>query len=134
MQEPYMQQIVTGQKTYEFRRYQLKPHVKRVWFYRTAPHSSIEYVCEILPARTRGRGDKPLDEDGLGNKEYNERHKDYDGYDYAYKILSVYRLEQALTLDHLRLSHGFKSAPRGMVYAPASITDKINWRGAKRLR
>lgn len=42
MQEPFMQQIVSGQKNHEFRRYRINPTVERVWFYRTAPHLSIE--------------------------------------------------------------------------------------------
>lgn len=79
-----MQQIVTGEKTYEFRKYLINRNVERIWFYRTAPHSSIEYICKILPARTRNASDEPLEDNGLGNKEYNERHKEYEGYDFAY--------------------------------------------------
>ncbi|EPE31321.1 PUA [Glarea lozoyensis ATCC 20868] len=89
MREPYMQQIVNGEKNYEFRKYRLKASVKRIWFYSTAPQSSIEYVCEILPAKTRNAGDLALEEDGLGNKEFNERHKDWEGYDFAYEVTSV---------------------------------------------
>jgi len=94
MREPYMQQIVTGEKTYEFRKYCLKPSIERIWFYRTAPHSSIEYICEILPARTRNPGDHAIKEDGLGNREFHTRHKDWEGYDFAYKILSVWKIEK----------------------------------------
>ncbi|GAM85034.1 hypothetical protein ANO11243_030370 [Dothideomycetidae sp. 11243] len=79
MQEPYMQQIASGEKTYEFRKRRLADSVKRIWFYRTAPYSSIEYVCEIEPARTRNEGDPPLPEDGLGNHEYNTGHQDWEG-------------------------------------------------------
>jgi predicted transcriptional regulator len=118
MQEPYMQQIVTGKKTYEFRKYRLKQSIERIWFYRTAPHSGIDYVCDILPARTRNLGDPALEEDGLGNKEFNIRHQDWEGYDFAYKILSVHKLNKPITLNNLRENHGFKSAPRGLVYSP----------------
>ena len=52
-----MQQIVDGVKNYEFRKYRLKPSAQRVWFYRTARYSSIDYICEILPAATRNPGD-----------------------------------------------------------------------------
>ncbi|KAF2813385.1 uncharacterized protein BDZ99DRAFT_349449, partial [Mytilinidion resinicola] len=127
IQEPYMNQIVDGSKTYEFRKYLLKTTIERIWFYRISPHSSIEYVCEIEPARTRMPGDEPLPEDGLGNLEYNTRHKDYDGYDYAYKIKSVYHLETPITLDDLKNEHGITAAPRGLIYAPKSMTD-IDWR------
>lgn len=156
MQEPYMQQIVTGMKTYEFRKYLINRNVERIWFYRTAPHSSIEYICEILPARTRTASDEPLDEDGSGNKEYNERHGDYDGYDYAYskstwwkvkvicgthtlilsysEILSVYKLGHPITLAELRETYEMKSAPRGLVYTPQSILDNVSWKDAEKLR
>lgn len=37
MQEPH-----SGVKNYEFRTYLINCNVERIWFYRTAPHSSIE--------------------------------------------------------------------------------------------
>ncbi len=123
-----MQQIVNGEKTFEFRKYRIADSVKRIWFYRTAPYSSIEYVCEILPVRTRNPGDEPLPDHGLGNQEYNNRDKAWEGYDYAYQILSVYQLAHPLTMAQLRAEHGMKSAPRGLVYTPASITEAVDWR------
>ncbi|KAH7141097.1 hypothetical protein EDB81DRAFT_900739 [Dactylonectria macrodidyma] len=70
MNDPYMQQIIDGTETYEFRKYNM-PGVERIWFYRTAPHSAITHVCEVDAAATRNTGDARLPEDGLGNKEYN---------------------------------------------------------------
>jgi predicted transcriptional regulator len=134
MQEPYMQQIVTGEKTYEFRKYCLKHSVGRIWFYRTAPHSTIEYICEILPAKTRNLGDSPLEEDSLGNKEFNTRHKDWEGYDFAYRILSDYKLDTPITLNDLRIHHGIRSAPRGPVYVPQSLTEHVDWQIQRKLR
>ncbi|KAJ5716020.1 uncharacterized protein N7483_013201 [Penicillium malachiteum] len=72
MRDPYMTQIIKGVKNYEFRKYRLKASVKRIWLYRTAPHSSITRVCEILPARTRNPGDLPLEKDGLGDSEFKK--------------------------------------------------------------
>lgn len=131
MQDPYMIQITDGRKNYEFRKYCLKPCVKRIWFYRTAPHSSITHVCETLPARTRNSGDPPLDENGLGNTEFNNRHKDWEGYDFAYEIVTVYELRRPISLKELREKHGFKSAPRGLVYLPKSINNSVNWKQQK---
>ncbi len=127
MQVPYMGQIIDGLKNYEFRKYRLKPNVKRIWVYRTAPHSSITHVCEILRAHTRDSGDPPLTEDGLGNSEFNTRHKDWNGYDFAYKIVSVFELRQQIPLLELRGRHGFKSASRGIVYLPKSIAQQVSW-------
>ncbi|KAH6994997.1 PUA-like domain-containing protein [Ilyonectria destructans] len=133
MQDPYMAQIINGTKNYEFRKYCLKSRIKRIWFYRTAPHSSITHVCETLPAQTRNPGDKPIDEDGLGNVEFNTRHKDWDGYDFAYKIVSVYELRQPISLEMMRAEFGFKSAPRGLVYLPKEIFNSVNWKQQKLL-
>jgi hypothetical protein len=133
MQDPYMGQIVNGSKNYEFRKYRLKPGIRRIWFYRTAPHSSITHICEIQPARTRNSGDEPLKEDGLGNAEFNARHPDWDGYDYAYRILSVWELRQHIPLGAMRTKYGFKSAPRGLVYLPKSIGDQVIWNRQKRV-
>lgn len=117
MNQPYMGQIVSGVKTYEFRKYHISKAVKRVWFYVTAPESRITHICEIAEARTRKTGDEPLPLDGLGNKEYNERHPDWNGYDFAYEILSVYELKEPIALEAMKRTHGFKGAPRGLVYA-----------------
>ncbi|KAJ5559111.1 hypothetical protein N7461_003083 [Penicillium sp. DV-2018c] len=133
MQDPYMTQIVDGRKNYEFRKYCLKPSVKRIWFYRTAPHSRITHVCETLAARTRNPGDPPLEENGLGNAKYNSRHKDWDGYDYAYKMVTVCELRHPITLKEMREKHGFKSAPRGLVYLPKSIKDSVDLKQQKML-
>lgn len=123
-----MEQIIDGTKTYEFRRYRLNSEVERIWFYRTAPHSSITHICETLPAQTRNPGDAPLEEDGLGNVEFNTGHKDWDGYDYAYKMVTVYELRQPITLKEMKEKHGFKSAPRGFMYLPTSISDCHDWK------
>jgi predicted transcriptional regulator len=131
MQDPYMSQIVNGTKNYEFRKYCLKPSVKRIWFYRTAPHSALTHICKILPARTRNEGDSPLEEDGLGNAEFNNRHKDWDGYDFAYKIVSVYEIRKPVSLAAMREEYGFKAAPRGLVYLPKTVAERVPWRRQK---
>ena len=131
---PYMTQIVTGEKNYEFRKYLMRPSVKRAWFYLTAPSSCIKYVCEISPARTRGIRDPPLVEDGIGNMEFNSRHKDWEGYDYAYRILSVYELEHPIPLKDMLKTHGMKCAPRGLVFLPSSIKELVVWNHQKLIR
>ncbi|KAL2361955.1 hypothetical protein RJZ56_005171 [Blastomyces dermatitidis] len=96
----------------------LKPCVKRIRFYRTALHSSITHVCETLPARTRNPGDLPLDENGLGNVEFNNRHKDWEGYEFAYEMVTVYEIKQPISLKEMKDKHSFKPAPRGLVTGP----------------
>jgi hypothetical protein len=71
---------------------------------------------------TRGHdADKPLPEDGLGNRDFNERHRGWEGYDWAYRVRSVWRLKDPLTLEELRDTYGFRSAPRGLIYLPKEL-------------
>ncbi|KAH7309709.1 hypothetical protein B0I35DRAFT_440493 [Stachybotrys elegans] len=127
MNDPYMQQIIDGKKTYEFRKYNMAG-IERIWFYRTAPHSAITHICPVQKAATRREGDPPLPEDGLGNAEYNNKHLDYEGYDYAYRIKGVYEIQAAggkgITWAMMRDEHGMKSAPRGRVSVPQSMLDQ----------
>ncbi|CAL1707544.1 unnamed protein product [Somion occarium] len=122
-----MQQIVRGEKNYEFRRYRIASTVCRVWFYLNAPLSHIAYVCEIDSARTRNKGDDKLIENGLGNAEFNNRHPDWKGYDYAYRIRSVYKLRKPITLRHMKSIYGIKGAPRGLIYVPPKLLQDVSW-------
>ncbi|KAF8340777.1 PUA-like domain-containing protein [Amanita rubescens] len=127
MTDDYMQQIVRHEKNYEFRRYEIAPSVKRIWFYLNAPISSIVYICEIDPARTRKPGDEPLPEDGLGNHEYNTHHKDWERFDYAYRVRSVRRLKEIIRLKEMKELYEMKSAPRSLVYVPSMLCKAVRW-------
>lgn len=134
MNDPYMQEIIDGTKTYEFRKYNMAG-VKRIWFYRTSPHSAITHVCEVDEAANRNPGDAPLPEDGVGNKEYNDRHADWDGYDYAYRIRSVHEIDNGgITWAMMRDVHGFEIAPRGRVMLPQSIATQYEWAAQTKIR
>ncbi|KAJ7499402.1 hypothetical protein FB451DRAFT_37216 [Mycena latifolia] len=129
MQGNYMDDIVRREKSYEFRKYRLLPSVQRVWFYLTAPRSHLAYVCEIDPARTRAPGDAPLPEDGmLGNAEFNSvRDGEWAGYDYAYRVRSVWRLKEPIGLAVMKERYGIGGAPRGMMYLPEAIAADVVW-------
>ncbi|KAJ7192327.1 hypothetical protein GGX14DRAFT_380209 [Mycena pura] len=131
MTDDYMQNIVRGEKTYEFRRYRIPASVERIWFYLNAPLSRIAYVCEIDPAVTRNEGDPKLPEDGLGNKEYNTFHKDWRGYDFAYRVRSVYEILEPITLAKMKSHYGCGGAPRGLIYLPETIANEVSWRAQK---
>jgi len=148
MTDDYMQQIVRGEKNYEFRKYRIAPtvsivlpglkldtwslhEVRRVWFYLYAPFSCISYVCEIDAAVTRNEGDPKLPEDGIGNKEYSTFHNDWKGYDFAYRVRSVYKIIEPITLDKMKSRYGCKGAPRGLIYLPDRIPNNIPWKSQK---
>ena len=76
-------------------------------------------------------GDFALEGDGLGNKEFNAKYKDKENYYFAYKILSVYRIEKPITL---RNDHGMRSAPWGLVYAPPSLLEFVECQKQSKLR
>ena len=81
-----------------------------------SPMSSIEYICEINPTRTRKPEDEPFPEDGLGNHEYNIRRKDWDRFHYAYRVRSVRRLKESIRLTEMKEVYGMNIAPRSLVY------------------
>lgn len=124
MTDDYMQHIVQGKKNYEFRRYRIAASVTRVWFHLIAPQSHIGYICELDNAVTRTATDEKLEEDGLGNKEFNEGH---NGCDYAYRICSVYELRKPITLAIMKSKYGMKIAPRGLVYTPLQLVLDTPW-------
>ncbi|KAI1042053.1 hypothetical protein LB505_007227 [Fusarium chuoi] len=136
MNDPYMKQIIDGTKTYEFRKYNMAG-IKRIWFYRTAPHSAITHICPVNEAVTRNPGDAPLPEDGLGNKEYNDKDADYEGYDFAYRINAVYEIQaeggRGITWAMMRDEHGMKIAPRGRVRVPESMIEQYRLEDQKKV-
>jgi len=116
-----MNQIESGLKTFEFRKYRISETVKRVWFYVTARESRISHICEVGAATTGTTADQPLPLTGLGNKEFNEHHMDWDGYDYAYEIKDVYLLEVPLELKIMKEKYGWKGAPRGLMFVASDL-------------
>ncbi|SPJ79106.1 uncharacterized protein FTOL_07497 [Fusarium torulosum] len=128
MTDPYMQQIIDGTKTYEFRKYNMAS-IQRVWFYRTAPHSAITHICTVNQA--------PLPEDGLGNKEYNEKDPDYECYDYAYRVNEVYEIKaeggKGITWAMMKDEHGMKIPSRGRVTVPESMITQYRLKDQKNI-
>jgi predicted transcriptional regulator len=128
MTDNYMQNIVRQEKNYEFRRYRISASVQRIWFYLNAPFSHIAYICEIDPARTRNPGDPPLPEDGIGNAEFNTEHGgEWERYDYAYRIRSVWKIKEPISLKEMKEKYDLKGAPRGLVYVPELLGSEVVW-------
>ncbi|TVY84298.1 hypothetical protein LSUE1_G002731 [Lachnellula suecica] len=131
IRDPFMQQMIDGEKIYEFRPYRMQSPVVRIWFYRVAPLSRVEYVCEIEPAVVREDVDPKFSGNGTETKETN---KGKIKPEFAYKILSVYKLNAPITLVALKKDHGVGGAPQGMVYTPSSILESVEWKCQTRLR
>ncbi|WVW85146.1 hypothetical protein I302_107183 [Kwoniella bestiolae CBS 10118] len=124
--EDYMQQIVQHLKTHEFRKKLYPPSVKRIWFYETSPISAITHICEIDPTHVRYK-DGPLEENGIGNREYNSKvdDEDWEGYDYAYRIKNCYKLRRPIGLVDMKMTYGINGAPRGMVYVTERMRGEV---------
>jgi len=130
-----MAMIVQRQKTHEFRTRRYPPTVERVWFYETAPTSAITYICHVGPVVVRpprasageSRVADRLKEDGYGNADYNAHHPDFERYEYAYPVLSCYRLKRPIGLVEMKDTYGIQGAPRGMVYVPKRMKDDVKW-------
>lgn len=74
---------------------------------------------------TRNEADVKLPEDGLGNKEFNERQPDWNGYDFAYKIVEVRKLAEPITLVELEREHRLAGPLKGVLVTPRSLKSKV---------
>jgi hypothetical protein len=46
---------------------------------------------------------------------------DFEKYDYAYPILSCFRLKEPIGVGRMKEEFGIKIAPRGMIYVPEGM-------------
>ncbi|KAL0568254.1 hypothetical protein V5O48_013738 [Marasmius crinis-equi] len=90
--------------------------VRRIWFYVTAPESSISYICEVGTMTT------------TEGKTKRKKRKTSDCVA-SFPITRFYRLHQPLALPTLKRLFRFKSAPRGgtMLRAPTTMLDAKLW-------
>ena len=71
-------------------------------------------------------------EGGEGNKEYNENAEDYVGYDYAFPILSVWRLKEPIGMREMKERFGV-SPPQRFTYLPEKLRESVDWREQVRI-
>ncbi|KAL0567532.1 hypothetical protein V5O48_014455, partial [Marasmius crinis-equi] len=94
-----------------------QPSVARIWFYVSAPESSIPYICEVgATAPTDGKAK------GKGKEKSA-------GCVVSFPIKSLYRLDQPLALSALKQRFGLKSAPREgtILPVPTSMLEAAPW-------
>ncbi|KAK1219420.1 hypothetical protein PQX77_017854 [Marasmius sp. AFHP31] len=102
--------------------------VQRVWFYVTAPESSISYVCEARfeGGEEGGASSKAANAKSKGKTKTKNQNNDSDTLKLS--LTSLYRLHQPLPFAILKKEFGIKSAPRGPAMAtPQSLMDKVTW-------
>ena len=101
-----IQSIIQREKTF----YECRPptpiiFVKRIWFYLTAPESSISYICEVD----------------------NDPTTTLKGSTLKVTLTSLYRLHQPVPLAVLRKEFGLKTAPRGSLVTPPKLMENVTW-------
>ena len=102
----WMQMIVERSKTYEFRKTRYPTSVLRIWFYETAPISSLTYICEVDPGLP-GDPSNPLPLNGHRNREFNEgTHPDWSGTSMLIEWKAAIRFENPFLWGSWRRSMG----------------------------
>jgi len=101
--------IERGVKNHEFRKYTPKTLSVRIWFYVTAPISTLLYVVEVAPVIKYPIKINPK---GYGNEDFNNGLKKAA---YAFPIIHLYKLNKPLKLNEMREKYGF-TAPQGFAY------------------
>lgn len=131
--EPYMTKIIDGEKDHEFRKY-LMQDIVYLWFYQSKPKHGkepveglsqhITHVCHIDKITNRNDAIwENLPRQGNGNHEYNSRASDWEGYDYAYRIRSVYKIKEPISVEQMQSLHRIRP-PQGRLILPRSIKDQ----------
>ncbi|ETT86549.1 hypothetical protein MKZ08_10675 [Viridibacillus sp. FSL R5-0477] len=106
---PYCKLIKSQEKVNEFRSKIPKLPVNHFWIYESAPSSSLKY-CAIVG--TPVHFPDKVKEVGYGDQSFNEGNSKYT---YAYPILQLYELTEAIPLKILKEMYQF-SPPQGFAY------------------
>lgn len=110
--------IEKKEKTHEFRKYTPKRPPTRLWFYITAPVSTLVYVADVDPVI---KFPHKIPNGGYGNSDFNNGLKKAE---FAFPIRHLYKVKTPLNLNELRLNYNF-TAPQGFAYM-SSYPDLYN--------
>ena len=93
--------IVKGKKTYEFRKYIPKMEFEKVYIYETLPNAGIKYVININKIY---KYPEKIKENGYGNEDFNNGKKKAI---YAYEIGKIMCLKEKIGLEELKSKYKF---------------------------
>jgi hypothetical protein len=111
--------IVNRKKNHEFRNWDFKESVVRIWVYETFPVQTLKYMAEVGPAKRPG---EIKDERGLGNAEFNAK----IGPAYrAYEILRLYELADPIPLSKLKSNEWFKAPPQKFSWVRPAVLGEL---------
>ncbi|KAG0641187.1 hypothetical protein HOY80DRAFT_902669 [Tuber brumale] len=122
----FMELIAKREKNYEYRKYQLKDTVTRIWLYTTTPTSAISYVMVTSGPKKPG---EVRDSSGIGNDDFDNGKKVSK---FGYPVLHLYKLRTPLKPEAMRKVYGV-STPQGRMYAPKKMVDELPLEGMEQL-
>ncbi|KAJ3526908.1 hypothetical protein NM688_g8199 [Phlebia brevispora] len=110
--------IAKREKNHEFRKYELRETVKRLWLYETAPTSAITYVMETSRPKVPGQVKDPS---GIGNDDFDKGLKKSK---FGYPVVALYKLKTPLKPEEMKERFGI--APlQGYCYAPTKLVEEV---------
>ncbi|KAI9856066.1 MAG: hypothetical protein M1813_009286 [Trichoglossum hirsutum] len=111
----HISNIAARLKNHEYRSYRLPSSVRHIWFYTSAPVSSLHYIARISSAKVPGQ----VPEDGgLGNEDFNAGEKVSK---FGYEVLALWELEQPISLQQAKARGYLKGPPQKYCWVPQSF-------------
>lgn len=104
----YMQPILKEKKTSDFRKFRWSPLTQWIWHSSPQPVCTIESICEIESAQARESPTVVIGDDGVRNREYDEKTQELKGKRNAHRIVSVWQLGEWVTLAGLKRDYGIR--------------------------
>lgn len=120
IKEIHMNRILNRTKNHEFRNYIPKKKIAKIFVYVPTPVKQLKYILEV---DSQVKVPQKIDENGIGNKEFNLGIK----CKFAYPIKHVYEIVNPINLEELKTKFGF-TAPQAFAYASKyeKLTELIN--------
>lgn len=127
IKEEHILKIVNKTKNHEFRNKIPKDSFRFIIVYVPVPVKQIKYILEVS---TPVKKLQKINEDGIGNKKFN----DGNGTEFAYPINHCYELNKFLELKQLEKDYNF-TAPQSFAYGRkySKLFAKIKQIGCKKL-
>ncbi|THH32897.1 hypothetical protein EUX98_g1266 [Antrodiella citrinella] len=95
----FAEMIANREKNYEYRKYELRETVERLWLYETAPTSCITYVMETTRPKRPGEVNDPS---GVGNDDFDAGLKQSK---FGYPVLGLYKLPTPISSTQLKATY-----------------------------
>jgi hypothetical protein len=113
----HIDNIASRLKNHEYRKYLLPSSVQRIWFYTTAPVSSVYYVACISGGKVPGQ----VPEDGgIGNEDFNAGKKVSK---YGYEILELWKLVEPISLEHAKMKGYLNGPPQKYCWVSLAVIE-----------